>query len=72
MTYKDIKVGNTVIVKKINGEDELKSKIMSMGITKGTPISIVSMAPMGCPLVVEVRGYNLFIRCSDAFNIDIY
>lgn len=66
---KDIKCGETVIVQKLQGEGPLKRRIMDMGITKGTKVFIRKVAPLGDPIEVTVRGYELSIRKSEAENI---
>ncbi|HIV17630.1 MAG TPA: ferrous iron transport protein A [Candidatus Alectryocaccobium stercorigallinarum] len=68
-TLRDAKIGSTVTVKKINGEGALKRRIMDMGITKGVEIYIRKVAPLGDPVEVTLRGYELSIRKSDAENI---
>ncbi len=68
-TLRDAKVGDTVTVKKINGEGALKRRIMDMGITKGVQLHIRKVAPLGDPVEVTVRGYELSIRKADAENI---
>ena len=70
-TLKDAKIGHTVKVKKINGEGALKRRIMDMGITKGTDIMIRRVAPLGDPIEVTVRGYELSLRKADAEMIEI-
>ena len=70
-TLKDAKIGHPVKVKKINGEGALKRRIMDMGITKGTEIMIRRVAPLGDPLEVTVRGYELSLRKADAEMIEI-
>lgn len=65
-TLKDIKVGNTVKVKKIHGEGPVKRRIMDMGITKGVEIYVRKVAPLGDPVEVTVRGYELSLRKADA------
>ena len=59
MTLKNAKVGQTVKVKKLNGEGAVKRRIMDMGITKGTEVYIRKVAPLGDPIEVTVRGYEL-------------
>ena len=59
MTLKEAKIGSTVTVKKINGEGALKRRIMDMGITKGVSVYIRKVAPLGDPIEVTVRGYEL-------------
>ncbi|MCD7873048.1 MAG: ferrous iron transport protein A [Clostridiales bacterium] len=71
MTLKDAKIGQTVTVKKINGEGALKRRIMDMGITKGVQIYIRKVAPLGDPVEVTVRNYELSIRKTDAGNIEV-
>ena len=70
-TVKDAKIRHTVTVKKINGEGALKRRIMDMGITKGTDIMIRRVAPLGDPIEVTVRGYELSLRKADAEMIEI-
>jgi ferrous iron transport protein A len=65
-TLRDVKVGETAIVKKIHGEGALKRRIMDMGITKGTEIYVRKVAPLGDPVEVTVRGYELSLRKADA------
>lgn len=71
MTLKDIKVGSTCTVKKIHGEGALKRRIMDMGITKGVEIYVRKVAPLGDPIEIKVRGYELSIRKNDAELIEI-
>ena len=68
-TLKDVKSGDTVIVDKISCQGSLKRRIMDMGITKGTAILIRKLAPLGDPIELTVRGYELSLRKSDAENI---
>ncbi|MEE0880897.1 MAG: ferrous iron transport protein A [Turicibacter sp.] len=70
-TLKDVKVGETVTVSKLNGTGPLKRRIMDMGITKGTTLYIRKVAPLGDPIEITVRGYELSIRKADAENIII-
>ncbi len=70
MTLKDAKIGQTVVVKKLNGEGAVKRRIMDMGITKGVEIHIRKVAPLGDPVEVTVRGYELSLRKADAENIE--
>lgn len=69
-TLKDAKVGETVIVKKLNGEGAIKRRIMDMGITKGVSLYVRKMAPLGDPMEITVRGYELTIRKADAEMIE--
>ena len=65
-TLKDAKVGETVRVKKLSGEGPVKRRIMDMGITKGVDVFVRKVAPLGDPIEVTVRGYELSIRKADA------
>ena len=71
MTLKEIAVGQTVKVKKLTGEGPVKRRIMDMGITKGTEIYIRKVAPLGDPVEVTVRGYELSLRKADAEMVEI-
>lgn len=68
-TLKETKCGETVTVTKLGGEGALKRRIMDMGITKGTQIYVRKVAPLGDPVEIRVRGYELSIRKGDAENI---
>ena len=70
-TLKDARVGETVKVVKLTGEGAVKRRIMDMGITKGTEIYIRKVAPLGDPIEVTVRGYELSLRKADAEMIEI-
>ena len=70
-TLKDVKVGSTVTVKKIAGEGPVKRRIMDMGITKGVPVYVRKVAPLGDPVEVTVRGYELSLRRADAEMIEV-
>jgi ferrous iron transport protein A len=65
-TLKTTKLGETVIVKKLEGEGAIKRRIMDMGITKGSSIYVRKVAPLGDPIEVTVRGYELSLRKADA------
>ena len=69
-TLKDAKIDQTFTVKKLNGEGAVKRRIMDMGITKGTEIYIRKVAPLGDPVEVTVRGYELSLRKADAEMIE--
>lgn len=69
-TLKDAKIGATVTVKKLNGEGALRRRIMDMGITKGVDIYVRKVAPLGDPIEVMVRGYELSLRKADAEMIE--
>lgn len=70
-TLRDVKVGETVTVAKIDGAGPVKRRIMDMGITKGTEVYIRKVAPLGDPVEVTVRGYELSIRKADAEIIQV-
>ncbi|MCD7777036.1 MAG: ferrous iron transport protein A [Clostridiales bacterium] len=70
-TLKDAKVGETVKVVKLTGTGAVKRRIMDMGITKGVSIDIRKVAPLGDPIEVTVRGYELSIRKADAEMIQV-
>ena len=70
-TLKDVKIGETVTVTKLNGTGPLKRRIMDMGITKGTTLYIRKVAPLGDPVEVTVRGYELSLRKADAQMIEV-
>ena len=70
-TLKDAKVGSTVAVVKLHGEGAVKRRIMDMGLTKGTQVYIRKVAPLGDPVEVTVRGYELSLRIADAELIEV-
>ena len=70
-TLKQAKIGSTVKVVKLHGEGALKRRIMDMGITKGVQIRVRKVAPLGDPIEVTVRGYELSLRKADAEMIEI-
>ena len=70
-TLKEARVGETVKVVKLYGEGALKRRIMDMGITKGVDVCIRKVAPLGDPVEVTVRGYELSIRKTEAENIEV-
>lgn len=71
MTLKEVSVGQTVKVAKLNGEGPVKRRIMDMGITKGVEVYVRKVAPLGDPIEVTVRGYELSIRKADASMIEV-
>ena len=71
MTLKEVKTGQTVTVEKLLGDGAVKRRIMDMGITKGTEIYVRKVAPLGDPVEVTVRGYDLSIRKADAELIQL-
>ena len=68
-TLKDIATGRTVKVSRLGGEGAVRRRIMDMGITKGTEIYVRKVAPLGDPIEVNVRGYELSLRKAEAENI---
>ena len=70
-TLKNVSVGKTVTVKRLHGEGTIKRRIMDMGITKGVEVNIRKVAPLGDPLEITVRGYELSIRKADAELIEV-
>ena len=70
-TLKDAKVGAHVTVTKLNGEGVVKRRIMDMGITKGVDVYVRKVAPLGDPIEVTVRGYELSLRKADAEMIEV-
>ena len=70
-TLREVKVGETVRVVKLHGEGAVKRRIMDMGITKGATVHIRKVAPLGDPIEVNVRGYELSLRKADADMIEV-
>ena len=70
-TLRDVKIGETVTVVKLHGEGAVKRRIMDMGITKGTEIYVRKVAPLGDPVEITVRGYELSVRKADAEIIQV-
>ena len=71
MTLRETKTGQTVTVVKLNGEGAVKRRIMDMGITKGVEIYVRKVAPLGDPVEVTVRGYELSVRKADAEMVEV-
>jgi len=70
-TLRNIKVGETAVIEKLHGEGALKRRIMDMGLTKGTEVYVRKVAPLGDPLELTVRGYELSVRKGDAELIEV-
>lgn len=70
-TLKDVDIGDTVTVQKLHGEGAVKRRIMDMGITKGAVVLVRKVAPLGDPIELTVRGYELSIRKEDATMIEV-
>lgn len=68
-TLRDVRIGDTATVRRLKGEGALKRHIMDMGITKGTDVFVRKVAPLGDPIEVTVRGYELSLRKSEAESI---
>ena len=71
MTLRNVGVGQTVTVSKITGVGAIKRRIMDMGLTKGTSVYVRKVAPLGDPIEVTVRGYELSLRKADAEMIEV-
>ena len=70
-TLESVKIGETVTVVKLHGEGAVKRRIMDMGITKNTPVFVRKVAPLGDPIEIKVRNYELSIRKEDAKMIEV-
>ena len=70
-TLRDVRIGETAVVVKLHGEGAVKRRIMDMGITKHTPVYVRKVAPLGDPIEVTVRNYELSIRKADADMIEV-
>lgn len=71
MNLREVKIGGTAKVKKLTGEGAVKRRIMDMGITKGVEVTVRKVAPLGDPIEITVRGYELSIRKADAEMIEV-
>ena len=70
-TLKEVKIGESAIIKRLHGEGALKRRIMDMGLTKGTKVYVRKVAPLGDPMEVTVRGYELSLRKADTEMIEV-
>ncbi|MGN1048889.1 MAG: ferrous iron transport protein A [Eubacteriales bacterium] len=70
-TLKQVKIGESATVVKIHGEGAVRRRIMDMGLTRGTEVSVRKVAPLGDPIEVTVRGYELSLRKADAEMIEV-
>lgn len=68
-TLKELGIGNSGVVKKIGVTGPLKQRLLDMGITKGTRVKVIKIAPLGDPIEIEIRNYNLSVRKADAETI---
>ncbi|MBQ3375300.1 MAG: ferrous iron transport protein A [Erysipelotrichaceae bacterium] len=71
-TLRDVQIGDTCKVKKLHGEGAVKRRIMDMGVTRNVEIYVRKVAPLGDPIEVTVRGYELSIRKADAEMVEVY
>lgn len=71
-TLQDVNIGESTFVKKLHGDGALKRRIMDMGITKGVEIYVRKLAPLGDPIEIKVRGYELSLRKADAKLIEVH
>lgn len=71
MTLADLEIGKTAIITKVNGEGALRRRLLDMGITPHTKVMIRKIAPMGDPIEIHIRGYELTIRIDDAKQIEV-
>lgn len=70
-TLKDVKVGENAVVVRLHGEGAVKRRIMDMGLTRGTEVHVRKVAPLGDPMELTVRGYELSVRKADAAMIEV-
>ena len=70
-TMKDVKIGESAVIEKLHGEGALKRRIMDMGLTRGTQVYVRKVAPLGDPMELTVRGYELSVRKADAELIEV-
>ncbi|HIU34696.1 MAG TPA: ferrous iron transport protein A [Candidatus Pullichristensenella excrementigallinarum] len=70
-TLREVKIGQTATIKRLHGEGALKRRIMDMGLTKGTEVYVRKVAPLGDPMELTVRGYELSVRKGDAEWIEV-
>ncbi|MBP5543831.1 MAG: ferrous iron transport protein A [Kiritimatiellae bacterium] len=70
-TLKDVPVDGTATIRKLHGEGPLKRRVMDMGLTKGTQVHVRKVAPLGDPIEVTVRGYELTLRKADAEIVEV-
>ena len=70
-TLRDVKIGETAVIEKLHGEGALKRRIMDMGLTKGTQVYVRKVAPLGDPMELTVRNYELSVRKADAEMVEV-
>lgn len=71
MTLNELKIGHTAVVKAVNGEGALRCRLLDMGLTPKTTVFMRKMAPMGDPIEIQLRGYELTLRLEDAKKIEV-
>lgn len=71
MTLADLKIGQDAVLRTIGGQGELRHHLLDMGLTPGTEVTLRKVAPMGDPIEVELRGYELTLRLDDAAKIEV-
>lgn len=71
MTLKEVKCGQTVTVRRVNGEGAVRRRIMDMGLTRGVEVFVRKVAPLGDPVELNVRGYELSVRRGDAEMVEV-
>lgn len=71
MTLNDLKIGKTGVITKVGGEGSLRCRLLDMGLIPHTKVTLIKRAPMGDPIEIRIRGYELTIRIDDANKIDI-
>lgn len=71
MTLKDVAIGSKTTIVKLNGEGPVKRRIMDMGLVKGTEVTVRKVAPIGDPIEITVRGFELSLRKAEAALIDV-
>ena len=70
-SLRDLPIGGSGVIARVRTTGALKQRFMDMGITKGTEVKVIKIAPLGDPIEVEIRGYNLSVRKGDAENIEL-
>ncbi|MEA4927074.1 MAG: FeoA family protein [Candidatus Limiplasma sp.] len=70
-TLRDVRIGETAVIERLHGEGALKRRLMDMGLTRGTEVYVRKVAPLGDPLELTVRGYELSVRKGDAEQIEM-
>lgn len=71
MTLNDVKTGNSAVIKTVGGEGALRRRLLDMGLTPKTKVTVVKVAPLGDPIELHLRGYSLTIRRDDAAKLEV-